>query len=153
MVFSVVFNIISVISQWTVHLSMLSWSSLLTTTLHNILSKPLAAFPHNNCWNNEQPPERKESCCYEYHQSLERILAKPTIEQATSCSQVHVLKEQFLLFPQCFQKTCMADTKNQGLFGKGLTFPKLQILGSPNWKSLQKTILNVLKMMKSPPNG
>ena len=29
--------------------------------------------------------------------------------------------EQFLLFPQCFQKTCNADTKNQGLFGKGLT--------------------------------
>ena len=25
--------------------------------------------------------------------------------------------EQFLLFPQCFQKTCTAD---QGLFGKGL---------------------------------
>ena len=30
--------------------------------------------------------------------------------------------EQFLLFPQCFQKTCTADTeKTQGLFGKGLT--------------------------------
>ena len=30
--------------------------------------------------------------------------------------------EQFLLFPQCFQKTCTADTSNcdQGLFGKGL---------------------------------
>ena len=28
--------------------------------------------------------------------------------------------EQFLLFPQCFQKTSTADTKNQGLFGKGL---------------------------------
>ena len=26
--------------------------------------------------------------------------------------------EQFLLFPQCFQKTCTG--KNQGLFGKGL---------------------------------
>ena len=29
--------------------------------------------------------------------------------------------EQFLLFPRYFQKTCTADTKNQGLFGKGLT--------------------------------
>ena len=30
--------------------------------------------------------------------------------------------EQFLHFPECFQKTCAADTeKNQGLFGKGLT--------------------------------
>ena len=28
--------------------------------------------------------------------------------------------EQFLLLPQRFQKTCTADTKNQGLFGKGL---------------------------------
>ena len=28
--------------------------------------------------------------------------------------------EQFLLFPQCFQKTCTADTKEQGLFWKGL---------------------------------
>ena len=29
--------------------------------------------------------------------------------------------EQFLLFLQCFQKTCTAHIKNQGLFGKGLT--------------------------------
>ena len=29
--------------------------------------------------------------------------------------------EQFFLFPQCFQKTSIADTLNQGLFGKGLT--------------------------------
>ena len=30
--------------------------------------------------------------------------------------------EQFLLFPQCFQKAFSADIcKNQGLFGKGLT--------------------------------
>ena len=28
--------------------------------------------------------------------------------------------EQFLLFPQCFQKTYTADTQNQGLLGKGL---------------------------------
>ena len=28
--------------------------------------------------------------------------------------------EHFLFFPQCFQKTCTANTKNQGLFGKGL---------------------------------
>ena len=30
--------------------------------------------------------------------------------------------EQFLLFPQCFQKSCTADRlKKQSLFGKGLT--------------------------------
>ena len=28
--------------------------------------------------------------------------------------------EQFLFFPQCFQKTCTASHKNQGLFGKGI---------------------------------
>ena len=28
--------------------------------------------------------------------------------------------EQFLLFPQCFQKTCTADTYTYCLFGKGL---------------------------------
>ena len=28
--------------------------------------------------------------------------------------------EQFLLCPQCFQKTLTADSKNQGLFEKGL---------------------------------
>ena len=31
------------------------------------------------------------------------------------------LYKQFLLFPQCFQKTCLQTRKNQGLFGKGLT--------------------------------
>ena len=31
--------------------------------------------------------------------------------------------EQFLLSPQCFQKTCILQTlKNKGLFGKGLNF-------------------------------
>ena len=29
--------------------------------------------------------------------------------------------EQFLLFPQCFQRTCTAAHKNKGLFGKGLS--------------------------------
>ena len=29
--------------------------------------------------------------------------------------------EQFLLFLQCFQKSCTADTKKKGLFGKGLS--------------------------------
>ena len=33
--------------------------------------------------------------------------------------------EQFLLFPQCFQKTYKTTYKNQGLFGKGLTLTVL----------------------------
>ena len=30
--------------------------------------------------------------------------------------------EQFSLFPQCFQELVLQTPKNQGLFGKGLTF-------------------------------
>ena len=61
---------------------------LLTSSPHNILSKPLAAFPHNHCRNNGQRWERNESCRNDYHQSSERILAEPGIEPATSRSQV-----------------------------------------------------------------
>ena len=35
---------------------------LLTSTLHNILLKPLAAFALNHCGNNGQWSERNESC-------------------------------------------------------------------------------------------
>ena len=55
---------------------------------HDILSKPLVAFPHNHYWNNGQPWERNESCCNDYHQSPERILAWLGIEPATSFSWV-----------------------------------------------------------------
>ena len=57
-------------------------------TPHDILSKPLAAFPHNHCRNNGQRLDRNESCRKDYHQSAERILAEPGIEPATSCSQI-----------------------------------------------------------------
>ena len=82
-----VFNSISVILLWPVHLSMLSWSSL-TSTPHKILSKPLAAFRHNHCRSNGQWWERNEPCSNDYHQSSERILAEPCIKPANSCSQV-----------------------------------------------------------------
>ena len=62
---------------------------LLTSTLHNIPSKLLAAFPHNHCRNNRQGLARNESCRNDNHQSSERILAEPRIELATSFSQVH----------------------------------------------------------------
>ena len=61
---------------------------LLASTPHNVISKPLAAFPHNHCRNNGQRRERNESCRNEYHQSSEKILAKPGIEPATSCYQL-----------------------------------------------------------------
>ena len=60
----------------------------LTSTPHNIPSKPLAAFPHNHRRNKGQRWERDESCRNDYHQSSERILAEPGIEPATFCSQV-----------------------------------------------------------------
>ena len=62
---------------------------LLTSTPHNILSKPLAAFQLNHCRNNGQWWERNESCHNDHHQSLERILDELRIEQVTSCSEVH----------------------------------------------------------------
>ena len=49
---------------------------LLTSTLHNILSKPLAAFPHNHCRKNRQQWEGNESCRNDYHQSSEITLAR-----------------------------------------------------------------------------
>ena len=61
---------------------------LFTSTLHNIFSKPIPAFPNNHCRNNGQWWERNEFCRNDYHQPLEKILAKPGIEPATSCSQV-----------------------------------------------------------------
>ena len=60
----------------------------LTNTLHNILSKPLSAFPRNYCRNNGQRLERNESCHNEYHQSSKTILAEPGMEPANSCSKV-----------------------------------------------------------------
>ena len=87
MVFNAVFSSISVIFRRPVHLSMLS-GVLLTSTLHNILSKPLAAFPLNHCRNNGQRWVRNESCSNDAHQSSERILAEQEIEPTTSCSQV-----------------------------------------------------------------
>ena len=57
-VLNAVFNVISVISRQPVQKPMLSWSFFFTSTPHNILFKPLAAFPHNHHWNNGQLWER-----------------------------------------------------------------------------------------------
>ena len=61
---------------------------LFISTLHGILSKPLAAFPQNHSQNKGQCRERNESCHNDYHQSMVGILAEPGIEAATSCSQI-----------------------------------------------------------------
>ena len=67
------------------------WSTGLTSNsnLHNFLSKPPAAFPHNHCGNRWQWWERNESCSNDYHQSFSPIiLAQPVIEQEIYCSKV-----------------------------------------------------------------
>ena len=65
----------------------LLWKGL-TSTLHNILSKPLAAFPCNHCRNIGQRIEGNESCRNDYHQSFKRMLCKLRVEPVTSFSQV-----------------------------------------------------------------
>ena len=50
--------------------------------------------------------------------------------------------EQFLLFPQCFQKTCTETRKNQGLFGKGL---KSGLYGKGLTKSLKSLAMRTEK--------
>ena len=78
MVFNIVFNSISVISQWPVHLSMHSWSPFNQFSAPNPF-KPLAAFPH--CRNKGQRWERNECSHNDYHQSSERILASQETNQ------------------------------------------------------------------------
>ena len=51
MIVNAVSSVISVELQQQVHLHMLIWSCL-TITLQNILSSPLAAYPHNHRRNN-----------------------------------------------------------------------------------------------------
>ena len=58
------------------------------STPKNILSKPLATFPHNHHRNNGQLCASNECCRNEYHPYSERIFADPGIETATSCSRV-----------------------------------------------------------------
>ena len=79
----------------------------LTSTPHNILSKPLAAFPYNHCRNNGQ---RNDSCLIDYHQSSERILAEPEIETATSCSQVRNATDWAMGLGQSDPESTVPDT-------------------------------------------
>ena len=55
--------------------------ALFTNTPNNVLSKPLAALPHNRRRNSGRG---EKSCPNDYYQSSERMLAEPRIEPATS---------------------------------------------------------------------
>ena len=46
--------------------------SILLPVLHDILHKPLAAFPHNHYRNNVKMKARLKYCGHDYHQSSER---------------------------------------------------------------------------------
>ena len=96
MVFNTIFNILSDIFQKPVHLSMF----FLTTSLHNILSKQLAAFPHHYCRVKRQWWERNEFCRNDYHQSSESILLEP--KDPTS--------DLMFSSPQRYQLSCRAHT-------------------------------------------
>ena len=89
---------------------------LLNSTLHYILSKPLAAFPHNHRRNNSQRWERNESCRNDYHSSSERILAEPgdrTKDLLFSCS-VRIPNEQ------CGSATTRTISPSPTVFSKRL---------------------------------
>ena len=59
-----------------------------TNTPNNILSNPQATFPSNHHKKHKQQLETNDFHCNSFHQSLERLLAKPGNKQATSCSHV-----------------------------------------------------------------
>ena len=69
-------NSISVILQWPVTYPCFP-GVLLSSNWYSILSKPLAAFPHNHCQNNRQLWERNESCCNDYHSILGKNIGQP----------------------------------------------------------------------------
>ena len=55
--------------------------------------------------------------------------------------------EQFLLFPQCFQKTCTATRKNQGLFWKGLK--EITLIGFRQLYLLQVKLSFIIQKLPS----
>ena len=68
------FNITSVISRQHRTYPYFPGFLFYISATYNILSKPMAAFPHNHRRNNGQQWERNR---YDYHLSSERILVEP----------------------------------------------------------------------------
>ena len=93
MLFNAVFSIVSIPLQWPVHLSRLSWTfltNMLRNMHRNILTKPLAAFPHDHCeWL-----EKNESC----HNDISKSPAK---KFWSSGSNISPLFMQVLYFSNC----------------------------------------------------
>ena len=73
MVFNPIFNVIAVVSQWPVHLSVLSWSFCnCYSTQYSFKATWLLS---HHCQSNGQRYKSNESCNY-YYQPSKRILAK-----------------------------------------------------------------------------
>ena len=61
--------------------------------------------------------------------------------------------EQFLLFPQCFQKVYFPGASKGVIVWEWVnSFPNDKIKTLSNRKNLQMTILNLMKMAESSPN-
>ena len=71
-------------AQCTIHASFVVF---FTSTPHKLLFKPLAVFCLNRRGKNGRRRERNKSCPSDYRHFLEKFLAEPGIESATSCSK------------------------------------------------------------------
>ena len=77
--------------------------------MQNILSKPLAALPHNHYWSNVQHWESIESCRYDYLKFLGKnwpslgVTHRPTIVTSSTLSTESLV--QFL--PKMFSRTSL----------------------------------------------
>ena len=96
MVFNAVFNIISVTLQCPVHVSMLP-RVILNSTSHNILSKPLATFPHNKSSKTINRGEKgMNHVTMTIFNPWKEYWPSWKFEPATSCSQVFYATDGFM---------------------------------------------------------
>ena len=113
MVFNAIFIIISV----TFCQPCFPWVPFASTLhkMHNILSKPLAGFPHNNYQSNGQRREKNESC-------VAITIINPLIKHWPSWGsnqQPHVLKWDACNLLVVIKYFDFQGCSSSGLFGKG----------------------------------
>ena len=82
-----------------------------------ILKQTFNPFPNNKILDSSKLKAFAENN-FELHANGRKILTR--VENTVEKGEI-ARREQFLLFPQCFQKTGLKTRKNQGLFGKELT--------------------------------
>ena len=123
-----------VISQRPVHLSMLPWGCFNQYSASHHRNDRQQRERNESCQNNErQQLERNESCQNDCHQSSKRILAKPRIEPATSCSHLVLYTTDWAMGldtserPQNWQKFFLWMTPNKPMI------PIFKFLQLINW--------------------